>query len=98
MDEIRALYTELNQLPLPKGLAEVSKDIDIDVFEYDSYIMGLASSYLNGDELFPDDIRVEKSLSNKLDQSIGTLIKLRDYKNKLDELGNALFDTLKAKS
>ncbi|MDR3577791.1 MAG: hypothetical protein P4L50_28325 [Anaerolineaceae bacterium] len=97
MKTIENLSSEIYHTPIPKGLVHEIDDIDIDLYAYDSYVMGLASSYLAGSNIKIEDIHIDRNLSNKFDKSIEIIIGLRDRKKKLDELAELIINALNDK-
>jgi len=86
MRSIHEIYDELCELHFPRGIPWDDLLILPEVADYEGYIMGFASKYLNGTALNPDDIRINVRLSQRLDQSIEILVELRDFKKKYDGL------------
>jgi hypothetical protein len=84
---------QLENTPAPKG-AVLCEDIDIDVFEYEAHIVGLAQSYLAGLTIDRALVLPGDSLSHKLDECEDKLRELRAYKNLVSEVASLLLESL----
>jgi hypothetical protein len=84
------LFTEIYNIPFPKGISEKIDDLYIELVEYDAYIMGFASSYLTTKEPISQEINEGKGLNELINESIEKLMEMRSRKQKLDKLANLL--------
>ncbi len=93
-EPIRQLFEEIKSRPLPKGLPSFSEDLDIDLDEYDGYIMGYVSSFLNGVSIDPKEINPGSDIDQKLAETSERLNEIIAYKNKLNEIVRLLLVTI----
>jgi hypothetical protein len=87
---ISELFTELYNLPFPKGILAKVDELDIDLAEHDDYIMGLASSYLTTKKPILQPIDEGKEIDEHINECIEKLMEMRSYKQKLNRLAELL--------
>jgi len=74
----------------------LAKDIDIDVFLFGDYIMGITSSYLEGKDIDLDKINLHNELDRRLDDCLEKLKDLKRYKQRINKLANLLVQSSKS--
>jgi hypothetical protein len=94
MDELKRLYTELYNIPAPKGFSRAAEDLDILVYQDADHIMGLVNSYLAGEKIDLANIGIDEELDRKLDECEIKLKELKVHKKKHDALAKVLIDSL----
>lgn len=94
MDELRKIYNDLYSQPAPKGFAASAEDLDVFVYQYSSWIMGYASSYLDGEKIDLSRIELDKELDQKLEKCLLKLNELIAWKQKHDIIAQYLIREL----
>jgi hypothetical protein len=92
-DVLTERLSELESSAVPKG-AVVCEDIDIDVFEYDAHIVGLAKSHLAGLTVNPALALSGDEPTRKLDECDVELRALRRYTDLAREVASILLECL----
>ncbi len=103
MDHVRALdrleqaYKRLMALRLPKNCAAFREaDADVDLYEEDSHLAGLAQSYLSGRPLVIDPIVMNRAIDTAIEQAGAhsgceeSVRELREYRAAMLDLATAL--------
>ena len=88
-------FDQFKRTPVPRGFASACEDLDIDVYEYDSAIAGLVSTYLKtgfGSE--PRRIDFGDELDRRLDECEKRLDELKAYKNTITGLAKLLAECM----
>jgi len=97
--ELKILYNDYKKMALPKAeySLDLLEDVDIDLYEEDSYLAGLVETFLIKGNIGITEIQIDYSIDNRLDQAIeNSLIrqeeyrKIIKYRKKMLELASAL--------
>jgi hypothetical protein len=90
MEQHSASFKEFTTKPALIGLMRLIEEIDVDVYEYNSYIAGLASSYLKGVEIPKEDVKLDHDLEQRLTLCTEKLNEFVEYKHRTDRLATLL--------
>lgn len=97
--ELRALFEEYKKIHLPKtgGIDINLKDADIDMFEEDTYLFGIVSSYLATGYLKDEAILIDESIDFRIGQACEELeccstlvMSFQEYRQRMVSLAKAL--------
>jgi len=100
MRDIHQINLELRGSPFPGGMSSRNITLHSEIItDAATKITILISSYFNDEEgINLNDVQKNEQLDQRLDQAIEDLIRLRDHKQKYDELARALIDALSTQS
>ena len=95
--ELARLYREYTALKIPRGGSLVDlRGADVDLYEEDSYLAGLVSTFLSRGGLSVETIELDMTIDARLRGASGkgpnakTLESFRTYRMKMRELANLL--------
>jgi len=92
--ELMERFSQLQSTRPPKGFVTACQDIDIDIYEYEAYVAGLVTSYLDGCDIDATDIRSAKDLDRRLENCEARLHALKTYKALIADVAMFLIECL----
>jgi hypothetical protein len=94
IEEIRKLFEEISKTMMPIQFDSVAKNLDIDLDEFDGYIMGFVSSFLKGKRVQPQTINLGKEFDEHLETAMAKLKEIIEHKKKLNQIALMLIEYL----